>query len=138
MAKKRVIGRPFVKGKSGNPEGARLHNPDLKRIKRMTQTELAQIGTMLLKENLRAIEELAESREAPALKVWMATVIKDSIANKALGPLETILDRTVGRVVDQVKFTDDRDPRSMTPEDKEKRIQELIIARGVLNEKRKG
>jgi len=125
---KRVIGTPFPKGVSGNPLGGRLHNPDIRRIKRMTQTELALIGTMLLKENLPGIDEIAESDVEPSLKVWIAKAIRQGMRDRSIATLETILDRIVGRVADQVKFT----------EDKEKRIQELLIARGVLNGKRKG
>ena len=74
MAKIMPKGRPFQKGQSGNPLGGKLHNPELRAIKRLTSAEVAEIGSLVVKKNLVGLKAVANDPESSALKVWMASI----------------------------------------------------------------
>ena len=98
MAKKKVIGRPFQKGNCANPNGADAHNPLTKAIRRMTHDEISDIGSMLLKGNLEAIQAAAIDPESSVLKVWICSVAIKAIEKGDAAALNQLLDRFVGKV----------------------------------------
>lgn len=99
------------KGEIRNPEGARSHNPELKRLRRLTKLELAEIGSALLKGNVREIEAIIEDSDLnpdskhSAIKVWIAGIALRGIRQNEMGTLDGILDRLVGKVPDEIELS---------------------------------
>lgn len=109
---KKVVGRPFPKGVSGNPEGSRLHNPLTRAIKRLTAAEVAAIGALVLSKNvtgLRAVLESAKSdpdSKNSVLKTWIAAVAIKGIAKGDPHALDILLNRLIGKTADHIKISD--------------------------------
>ncbi len=93
----------FKPGQSGNPLGGRAHNPMKKKIKRLTNEEIADLGALLLAKDFDAIDRIAEERKDSALKVWTATLIVKSIKRGDTGAWSLLMDRMAGRVPQKVE-----------------------------------
>ncbi len=108
-------GRPpaeyqFKKGQSGNPLGGKLHNPELRAIKKLTAIEVAEVGSLLLDGNLAALKAVAKDPNATVLKVMIASVAVRTISKGDYGALDTILNRLVGKVPNTVAVTKEKNP----------------------------
>lgn len=93
-------------GQSGNPEGARRHDPIKRRIKKLTTEELENILNSILLAHPNEIN--AVSQENPTiLKTWVASIVTKAVKNGDSGFLLLLLDRLVGKVTDKLKVTSD-------------------------------
>lgn len=103
----------FKKGRSGNPLGGKLHNPELRAIKRLTAQEVAEIGALILSKNYKALKRIAEDArsndhaKASVLKTWIATVAMKGIAKGDAHALDVLLNRLIGRVKEKIELTGD-------------------------------
>lgn len=105
MAKgKKTGGRDFQKGHKF-ARGAASHNPALKAVRRLTQSEVAELGTMILEGNLAALIAIKDDKESSVLKVWFAAVAVKAISRGDAAALNAILDRIVGRSKETVELT---------------------------------
>lgn len=95
----------FKKGKSGNPLGGKIHNKELKAIRRMTQEDVAEIGQLILEGNLEKLAAVKEDKAASVLKVWFCSVAIKAISKGDAAALSVILDRIVGRVKEKLEVT---------------------------------
>lgn len=98
-------GRKFEKGNNANPLGAGAHNKDVKRIRRLTNQEVAQLGSMLLEHSQVELMEIRDDRNSSSLQKWFATVIINGIAQADMRTLDALLDRLVGKVKDHLELT---------------------------------
>lgn len=105
MARKRPRGKPFEPGNRANPLGAGAHNPDLKRVRHLTQEAVADMGAMILEQNLDALRAIKDDPTAPVLKVWFAAIAVRAISKGDATALGPVLDRIVGRVKEKVEVT---------------------------------
>lgn len=107
MTTKRVMpkGKPFPKGVSGNPLGGKMHNKELKAIRRLTAVEVAEIGGMILQNNLAALKAIAKDPDASVLKTMIASVAVKTIEKGDAHALDKLLDRLIGKVRDEIKVT---------------------------------
>lgn len=93
-------GRPpqhsrFQKGKSGNPEGARLHDPVRRALKRLTTAQIEELGAYLLTSSTKSLE--AELQGASVLQTWLTNAILQGMKRGDIYTLETVLNRMVGK-----------------------------------------
>jgi hypothetical protein len=124
-------------GESGNPLGGKLHNPVIRAIKAMTRTQLAEVGTLLVEQDLTTLEQVAKSRTEPALRVWFATIAVEAIKKKEFWAFNGLLDRIVGKVAERTELTGANggpvDSRNvsliMTPEERLLEIERLRALR---------
>lgn len=89
-------------GQSGNPSGGRAHDPALKALKRMTKDELAKIGQLVLDGDYETLVELAGDRSASVLAQMLASVCLRIINKGDHAALDTLLNRIVGKVKDEL------------------------------------
>jgi hypothetical protein len=97
-------GRDFTKGHKFGKGGAG-HNPALKAIRKLTNDEIAQLGTLILEGNLAALQDIKNDTNASVLKVWFASVAVKAISRGDAAALNAILDRIVGRSKETVELT---------------------------------
>lgn len=101
----------FKKGQSGNPLGARLHNPELRAIKRLTRAEVAEIGTLIVSKNITKLKAIVKDAQKnpdsahSALKVWIAMVALKGMTKGDAHAMDVLLNRLVGKVKDEIELT---------------------------------
>ncbi len=100
---KKVIGRPFQPGQSGNPNGRPPVSADVLRIRKLTNNEIKEVGSLLLAGRESDLEEMVKNSETPILKKWMANVSLMGLKSGDEKRLNAILDRIVGKVKDVVQ-----------------------------------
>lgn len=99
--------RPFAKGVSGNPLGGKLHDPEIKAIKKLTKEELKEMGSLVLKNNLDALREIKDDPKASVLKVLVASVCIKAIAKGDMHSLDVLLNRLIGKVKEEIAVEGD-------------------------------
>lgn len=137
MAKgKKTGGRDFKKGHK--PTGHRpALTPEVVAFRKLTQTEIVDVGSVIVMGNLAAIREIVESdpkgnkKDSPhsALKVWIATCAWEGIKAGDVNTLNSLLDRLVGRVPTQLQInkpTGLPDYSNMTEEECDAKARELL------------
>lgn len=100
-----VIPHQFKPGQSGNPQGARLHDPELRAVRNLTKKELADIGNLIIKGDHKALRKLAKSESATVLQRMLASVAVRIIDKGDMGALDILMNRLVGKVKDEVALT---------------------------------
>lgn len=101
----------FKKGQSGNPLGGKLHNPELRAIKRLSRAEVAEIGTLIVSKNVTKLQAIVkDSLKNPdskhsALKAWMARIAIRGMAKGDAHAMDVLLNRLIGKVKDEIELT---------------------------------
>lgn len=88
-----------------NPIGGQAHNPELRRLKQMTREELAEVGGLVVQQNISELEAVAKSKTHSALQVWFATIALEAIKQKQTGLMNALLDRIVGKIPEKIELT---------------------------------
>ena len=97
--------RVWKPGQSGNPEGARKHNPAIKALKHLTIESFREIIELVVKSDLAAIKAIAENPKTSGLQVGIAVAFMKAIKNGDYGVIERIAERIVGKIPDELKVT---------------------------------
>ena|SRR5665213_438697 len=92
----------FQKGKSGNPEGGRAHNPAIKALRKLTVESYREIIELILSNNVAAVKAIAEDPNTTALQVGIAVAFLKAIKNGDYTVIERIAERIVGKIPDVV------------------------------------
>lgn len=103
MSEKKVVGRPFKKGESGNPKGPGVLPPEVRKIRALTHEEIRVVGEMILLHTVEELSEIAKDPKTDALKAWIISVTLKSIDRGDMASLNALLDRLVGKVVSKVE-----------------------------------
>jgi hypothetical protein len=98
-------GKPFPKGVSGNPLGGKLHNPELRAIKRLTAVELAEIGSMIVKGNLKELQAVSKDPNVSVIKAMCASVAIKIISKGDSHALDVFLNRLIGKTPDKIQLS---------------------------------
>lgn len=99
------MGRRFQKGSNPNPLGAGAHNPVVKVIRRLTQSEVAEVASLVLEKNADKLKEIRDSKDTPALKAWMCSVALKGIEYGDPQRLNALLDRVIGKPKEESSIT---------------------------------
>lgn len=100
----------WKKGVSGNPDGGRKHDPEIRKLKALTKKEIAEVGELILMGNfqelLRMRDEVKNLKsEDSALKVMIAAVAMRVVSKGDMVALDTLLNRLVGKVKDEIDLS---------------------------------
>lgn len=93
----------FKKGEVANPLGGRAHNPALKRLKNLTEDEMVEIGSMIVKGSIDELKAIGNNPKAGVLKMMMASVALNTIKKGDAHALEILLTRLIGKPKDRVE-----------------------------------
>lgn len=103
MAKKLPpIETRFKKGKSGNPEGGRKHNPAIKALKNITIESYREVIEIVMTGSLADLKEMAEDPKTSALQVGVATSFLKAIKTGDYNVIEQIASRVIGKLPDEI------------------------------------
>ena len=91
-------GKRFKPGQSGNPLGAAAHNPELKKLRRLTQQDVADVGTLIVEGDITTLRKLAADKNENALKGVMASVWLRAYDKGDMNAMDAILNRIIGKV----------------------------------------
>lgn len=94
----------FQKGQSGNPEGGRAHDPELRELKTLTKKELVDVGNIIVKGDVANLKKIAADESATVLQRMLASVTARIISKGDMQALDVLLNRLVGKVKDEVKL----------------------------------
>lgn len=97
--------KPFPKGVSGNPQGARLHDPVKKAIRRLTNIEVAEVMSLVLAKDLKGLQAIAKDPTSTVLKVWVASTAIKGIQRGDGHMLNVLLNRTSGAPAIRLEHT---------------------------------
>jgi hypothetical protein len=105
MTDKKVPGRPFEKGQSGNPAGRPVTPPDLRGIQKLNKDTLDRLLNKLLwmtKEQLLAHLKAADT---PAYEVLVGNVLLKGISGGDEKRAEWLASRTAGKVKEEIEVS---------------------------------
>lgn len=92
----------FKPGKSGNPEGARKHNPITRALKNLTIETYREVIEAVCSGNLDALKDMIRDPKTSALQVGVATAFVKAIKSGDYGVIERIAERIVGKIPDEL------------------------------------
>lgn len=92
----------FKKGQSGNPEGARKHNPITKALKNLTVESYREIIEAVCTGNLAQLKVIIEDEKTSALQVGIAKAFVNAIQKGDYIVIERIAERIVGKIPDEL------------------------------------
>lgn len=90
------------KGQVLNPEGGRTHDPIKKRLRRLTQFELQQLGSMFLDQDEAQIKKIMKDKKDSVLRRTMAGLMLDIMQYRDEKKITLVFDRTAGKVSDKL------------------------------------
>lgn len=132
MAKGRKTGgKDFSQGVSGNPAGRPPLPPDVREARKVNQVEFERVMNRLLYLTHSELDAVIQSPETVALEAMLAKMLACAATFGDRQRIETILNRTIGKVVTKVEVTagqGERRPDEMTDQEIEAKIQELSAA----------
>jgi hypothetical protein len=118
--KKRVPGRPFAPGQSGNPKGRKRKTDEVRQLEKLTRAE---------------VQDRLDAMLGPALARLLSLVEKADAAD-ALKSVLAVLDRTIGSVPSasyiNAQFNGSAPPEKISAEQVNKALQQWQIAKGLL------
>jgi hypothetical protein len=94
--------KPAKKGEVRNPHGARAHNGLKATLKKLSRDELKNLVEMVLTQPVSKLQELAQDKTASAIKVGLASAMIRMINKGDYLTLESMLQRVVGKVKDEI------------------------------------
>jgi hypothetical protein len=93
----------FKKGNKANPLGAKAHNPEIRKLKTLTEQELVEVGSLVVKGSIKELQALSKDPNCTALTAMMAAVAARAINRGDHAALDVLLNRIVGKVKDRVE-----------------------------------
>lgn len=110
----KVRGKPFPKGKSGNPRGSSSRKRDLAKIARLTNAQIEQVGAAVLLGDTAQLQELARSQDSCVLQVWVASLVLNSLDKGCPQTFRILMERLCGKPRETVELSGkDGGPLSM-------------------------
>lgn len=102
--------RPWKPGQSGNPKGRKKLDPELKRLRQLTQDQFKELIQLALDSNVKELKKIAEHPSTSALKVGICTALHKAIAKGDWKTLKAIVEKIVGPDTIKIDHTTDGKP----------------------------
>ena len=96
-----MIEKQFKPGQSGNPGGRPPLPEEIKRLRKLTKKEFADIAEMVIKGSWDELEKIAKDKSETVLRVKLAR----GILNETYKTFDEILSRIIGKTVEEIKLT---------------------------------
>jgi len=97
----------WKKGQSGNLLGGRKHDPDIKRLKNLTKSELIEVGNLIVKGTVQELREKAADPSASVIQTMISAVAVKIMKQGDMQSLNVLLDRLIGKVKDEIHHSGD-------------------------------
>ena len=117
-------GRNILPGQVLNPRGAGAHNPEVKLIRRLTQDQIEEIGSLILEGRIGDLERMSLDKNTTGLKAMMASVIVKAWRKGDSTAMEAILSRVAGKLKERHEHTG-KDGSPLIPPTEEARAAKL-------------
>ncbi len=98
-------GKPFTKGQIANPLGAKAHNENLKRVRKLTHDAIAEIGQLILDGDIDTITAISKNRKETVLRVWFANIALKAMHKGDWQALNPFLDRVIGKQAQKLEIS---------------------------------
>lgn len=102
---KKVGGKDWVPGQSGNPNGRPPLPKELKELKELTKTEVETALNKLIHMTADELKELRKNPNTSALHLMVIAVTLEALQKGDHYRLDFLLNRIVGKVKDQVEHS---------------------------------
>lgn len=96
------IGKPFPKGVSGNPGGRAPLSQEEKKLLSLTKQEVARLLNMVCEMTLEEMKHKFDDKHTRGIEKLFIKTILDGVKGDSVKAAEFILNRTVGKVSDQL------------------------------------
>lgn len=116
----------WSKGESGNPKGSELVPWEAKETRNFNRRIFEDRVCKLLVMTPREIEEVEANRDSPAIDLWLARGIKTGIISGDLKPLNSLLDRAIGKASRIIEDDENDEYENMSLEELIEITQESI------------
>jgi hypothetical protein len=103
--KKRVVGKPFKKGQSGNPKGREPLSPEVKRAREFNNAEFTKSVNRIISLRRGDLEKLVESRDENVLDQLIATIWLKGLKDSSKAELNYFVERFMGKVAENHNFS---------------------------------
>jgi len=119
----------FKPGNKANPKGAGAHDPEVKKIRRLTREQVVEVGSLVLEKNQVELKKIWKSKREPSLKCWFAGVAYMAIVTGNSTHYNALLDRVIGKVKDEIKFEGNLQVREKYKRMTDKELAEELATR---------
>jgi len=99
---KHLKAHQFKPGQTGNPEGARRHNPIAKALKNLTVEAYRDIIKAACCGNLDHLRAMVKNPKMSALQVGVAQALAKAIERGDVEVVERLVSRIVGKIPDEI------------------------------------
>lgn len=93
---------PFQPGQSGNPSGRPAIPEDVKKLRKLTNDQIKEVGTLLLEGRQSDLDAMVNDPETPMLKKWMAQIALRGCKTGDVMAFNALADRIAGKIKDHV------------------------------------
>lgn len=118
----------FKKGQSGNPEGARAHDPMKRALKKLTAAKLHDIFAIVFNSSKEELAKLAADPKLDLLTLWVVNSALKGNKDKSYHLLDSMLNRAIGPVTAKVELTGEAGSPLIppTPEARSAKLDEIL------------
>lgn len=98
-------GKPFPKGKSGNPAGRPKIHKEINRIRSLTLARYVELVNKYISMEPKEIEVAMKAPGISVLEIYIAKIIHKGIQGGDTQRLEFLLGRLIGKVPDKIQLS---------------------------------
>jgi hypothetical protein len=95
----------FKKGQSGNPQGGKIHNPEIKKIKALTEKELIEVATFVLASSVGDIRLKMKDPKTPVLQGMVLGLALKTMVKGDASAFNALMDRLLGKVKEHIQHS---------------------------------
>lgn len=88
-----------------NPKG--INNPELQLLRKITATELKEIGNLLLRGDVEGVRKISKDSKVNYFKGLLASLAIKAYDSGDPAKIETLFSRLIGKVKDEIEVTGD-------------------------------
>jgi len=100
--KKKVPGKPFQPGRSGNPGGRPKLSAEDRALRNMTKEQFREVANLLIEKDDQELMRIASTPGTPFLMVWLIQCYLKGAENGDYDTLDKLMNRVIGKVRDEV------------------------------------